>query len=118
VEILRRVAAVEAALGREDLEGARAALARLAELAPEHPQLGSLRGRLEEAAARVARRERLTGIAAAVRELLSRDDVEAAGRAVEEALALDGEDAEARRCATASGPPHGARSTGRRASGE
>jgi hypothetical protein len=96
VEIARRVAAVEAALGGEDLAGARAALARLAELTPEHAQIGSLRHRLEESEARVARRGRLTVIAASVRQLLSRDDLEAAGRGVEEALALDGEDAEAR----------------------
>ncbi len=96
MEVARWVAAAEAALGSADLAGARAALARLGELAPEHAQLGSLRGRLEEAAARVARRERLSAIAASVRELLTRDDVDAAGQAVEEALALDGEDAEAR----------------------
>ncbi len=96
MEDARRVAAVEAALGSEDLAGARAALARLGELAPEHLQLRALTGRLEEAEARRARRARVTEIAASVRELLSRDDVEAAERAVEEALALDGEDAEAR----------------------
>jgi hypothetical protein len=96
VEVARRVAAVEAALGGEDLAGARAALARLAELTPEHEQIGSLRRRLEEIESLLARRERLTAIAASVRQLLSRDDLEAAGRAVEDALALDGEDAEAR----------------------
>lgn len=96
MEIPRRVAAVEAALGSEDLAGARAALARLGELAHDHPQLGSLRGRIEEAEGRGARRARLAEIAASVRALVSRDDVDAAERAVEEALALDGEDAEAR----------------------
>jgi hypothetical protein len=96
VEVARRVAAVEAALGGQDLAGARAALARLAELEPEHAQIGSLRRRLEETEAQVALRGRVTVIAASVRQLLSRDDLEAAGRAVEEALALDGEDAESR----------------------
>jgi tetratricopeptide (TPR) repeat protein len=96
VEVARRVAAVEAALGSEDLAGARAALARLAEVAPEHAQLAALKGRLEEAEARASRRERLTAMTASIRELLGRNDVEAAGRAVEEAIALDGADGEAR----------------------
>jgi tetratricopeptide (TPR) repeat protein len=55
-----------------------------------------LRYRLEEIAERLARRERLTAMAASVRDLLAGDDVDGAGRAVEAALGLDGQDGEVR----------------------
>ena len=66
VQVARRLAAVEAALGSEDLASARTALDRLSEAAPDNPQLGPLRYRLEEVAERLARRERLSAIAASV----------------------------------------------------
>jgi tetratricopeptide (TPR) repeat protein len=96
VQVARRLAAVEAALGSEDLASARTALERLTEAAPDHPQLSPLRYLLDELAERLTRRERLTAIATSVRDLLSRDDTDAAGQALEEALSLDGEDGEAR----------------------
>jgi tetratricopeptide (TPR) repeat protein len=94
VEIARCVAAAEAALGSDDLARAQAALARLGELASDNEQLGPLRYRLEEMEARLAREAKLAQLAATVREHLGREDVEAAGRAIEEALGIDSEDLE------------------------
>ena len=77
-----------------NLERALEAMARVRSAAPDHPDLP----KLERQAQRLvgARDEKVRGLVTAARDLLQRDDVDGAQRAVQEVLGMDSKHAEAR----------------------